>query len=164
MHCEFHSHFSLILHVVPQETTCRGVILGVENCITNKEITRFARAPPGYKVLKARTGKSKAVVITFKGTEVTRSIEFDWNQIPSFIYKTKAACLNCREVGHMTGSCPEPRGYACTMYGTPNTGGMHECTPKCALCGRPTASTMGRAKKNSTTPPDGGEAKKGKKH
>ncbi|KAG0436362.1 hypothetical protein HPB47_017991 [Ixodes persulcatus] len=126
-------------HVVPQESACRGVILGVDIFITDEEISRFTRAPPGYEILNARRmGKSKAVVITFKGNEVPRSIEFDWNQIPCFMYKkTKAACLNCGEVGHRAGSCPKPRGYACTMCGTPNTGASDECTAKCALCGGP---------------------------
>ncbi|KAG0438727.1 hypothetical protein HPB47_016908 [Ixodes persulcatus] len=91
----------------------------------------------GYKVLDARRlGKSHSAVIVFAGNKVPFTVSFNWLETPCFIYKkTKAACLNCGEVGHRADVCSKPAGFACTLCGTASVGESHVCTPKCALCG-----------------------------
>ncbi|KAG0432707.1 hypothetical protein HPB47_020575 [Ixodes persulcatus] len=123
-------------HVSPTEDACRGVIHGVRPEFTNEQIRQKTTAF-GYEVLDARRlGKSHSAVIVFAGNKVPFTVSFNWLETPCFIYKkTKAACLNCGEVGHRADVCSKLAGFACTLCGTASVGESHVCTPKCALCG-----------------------------
>lgn len=123
-------------HVSPSEDACRGVIHGVRPDLTNEQIRQKTRAV-GYEVLEARRlGKSQSAVIVFAGKKVPFTVSFNWLETPCFIYKkTRAACLNCGEVGHRTDVCSKPEGFACSACRATEVGEDHECVPKCALCG-----------------------------
>ncbi|CAN7951529.1 unnamed protein product [Ixodes pacificus] len=125
-----------VYHVSPSEDACRGVIHGVRPDLTNEQIRQKTRAV-GYEVLEARRlGKSQSAVIVFAGKKVPFTVSFNWLETPCFIYKkTRAACLNCGEVGHRTDVCSKPEGFACSACRATEVGEDHECVPKCALCG-----------------------------
>ncbi|KAG0422086.1 hypothetical protein HPB47_002067 [Ixodes persulcatus] len=100
-------------HVSFTEDACRGVIHGVRPEFTNEQIRQKTKAF-GYEVLDARRlGKSHSVVIVFAGNNIPFTVSFNWLETPCFIYKkTKAACLNCGEVGHRAVVCSKPAGFS----------------------------------------------------
>ncbi|XP_077494388.1 protein argonaute-4-like [Amblyomma americanum] len=118
--------------------TLRGVIYGVDQGTSPEELkTNLRTRTQGVKILAARMlGNSSTAVITFDGPTLPKQVLYYGGEMWCYPYRpTRQVCYACGQQGHRMDVCPFLESRTCRQCGCRNPEDMHQCTPKCLLCG-----------------------------
>ncbi|XP_065290550.1 uncharacterized protein [Dermacentor albipictus] len=131
-------NYAVNAHVAAPEGTLRGVIHGVDQGTSPEELkTNLRVRTQGVKVLAARMlGRSSTAVITFDGPILPKQVLYYGGEMWCYPYRpTRQVCYACGQQGHRMDVCPNPETRTCRQCGCQNPEEVHQCTPKCLLCG-----------------------------
>ncbi|KAL1416430.1 hypothetical protein MTO96_000712 [Rhipicephalus appendiculatus] len=117
--------------------TVKGVIRGIPLEDTAQEIQALVVHRHNPTALQAnRIGKTRSVVIAFKGHKVPNYVRYGNLLIECTLHRKQIdACYACGRVGHRMDVCPNPQDKMYRGCGIANPGEDHKCEPKCGLCG-----------------------------
>ncbi|KAL1436843.1 hypothetical protein MTO96_049243 [Rhipicephalus appendiculatus] len=117
--------------------TVKGVIRGIPLEDTAQEIQALIVHRHNPTALQAnRIGKTRSVVIAFKGHKVPNYVRYGNLLIECTLHRKQIdACYACGRVGHRMDVCSNPQDKICRGCGIANPGEDHKCEPKCGLCG-----------------------------
>ncbi|XP_065300936.2 serine/arginine-rich splicing factor 6-like [Dermacentor albipictus] len=81
-------------------------------------------------------GRSSTAVITFDGPILPKQVLYYGGEMWCYPYRpTRQVCYACGQQGHRMDVCPNPETRTCRQCGCQNPEEVHQCTPKCLLCG-----------------------------
>ncbi|XP_075539698.1 uncharacterized protein LOC142574519 [Dermacentor variabilis] len=131
-------NYAVNAHVATPEGTLRGLIHGVDPATSPEELNTNLRVrKQGVKILAARMlGRSSTAVITFDGPILPKQVLYYGGDMWCYSYRpTRQVCYACSQQGHRMDVCPNPETRTCRQRGCQNPEEVHQCTPKCLLCG-----------------------------
>ncbi|KAH7947415.1 hypothetical protein HPB52_011732 [Rhipicephalus sanguineus] len=136
--------FEVSAYIAAPDGTCKGVIRNVDPSLDDGALKRMIVNPRNPKALEVRrTKNTHVVVILFDGMRVPNTVMRGAALVPCFLYKRQVdVCYECGHLGHRADVCASSaeknKCHGCgEAKSSESEEGVHQCTPKCEVCGGP---------------------------